>query len=290
MNTHAPLLLALDVGGTHIRASLLRGQETLSTLTRPSARDDERPAADGMLEILNAAAKGRLDEVEAIGFAIAGPVDVVSGAVTNPFTLPGWSTEGWIEDLRARLGIPIVVENDAMSAALGEFHDGAGRGAEVMCMITLGTGIGVAIVSAERGPYRGSGGFHPEAGHLIVGDTGTRCYCGESGCWEELCSGRGIRRYWTTGTGRIDWDGYGRALARGVRNLSRVYAADRFVFGGGISRNFADFAPALRTAFASPDPMGLSDIPGLRLALLGDPGLRGAAHLAARVLTAKECA
>lgn len=283
-------ILALDIGGTSIRGILVHGGRTVATAVRPSSRraDPGGSAATAMLRFLEGVAGGDLASVAAIGVAITGPVDTATGRVSNPYTLPDWSHDDWVEELRQRLGIPVVVENDAMSAAQGEFHAGAGRGSDVMCMVTLGTGIGVAVVSRAQGPYRGSARFHPEGGHLIIGAAGERCYCGEVGCLEELCSGGGIRKYWTGADGSVDWDGYGRMLAQGIRNLSRTFAPDRFVFGGGISDNFVDFAGALAEPFTQPDPMGLPDPPGFLKAQLDSPGMAGAAHLAAHALNAKE--
>ncbi len=203
--------------------------------------------------------------------------------VHNPYTLPDWSGSDWADELESKMGIPVVVDNDAMGAAFGEFALGAGRSAEVMCLVMLGTGIGVAVVSRRFGALRGAGAFHPEAGHVLVSTEGERCYCGQVGCWEELCSGESIPRYWTTDDG-IDWDAYARMLARGICNLSRSYAPNIIVFGGGVSDNFDDFAPWLRASFAEPDPMGRPEPPLFVRAELDQPGTTGAAYLADRAI------
>lgn len=268
-------VVGIDMGGTNIRATLFHDGREVRTVVRPSVLGTgERPVAAMLALIREAAEAATLD---AVGMAITGPVDVKTRIVSNPHTLPDWSGTAWAEETEAELGVPIVVDNDAMGAALGEFHQGAGRDAEVMAMITLGTGIGVAVVSRASGALRGAGGFHPEGGHLLIGESGERCYCGQVGCWEELCSGSSIPKYWTT-DGRIRWDDYGRMLARGVRNVSRAYAPDVIVFGGGVSDNFDDFAPALRAAFAEADPMGIPV--AFVKAQLEQPGTAGAASLA----------
>lgn len=277
-----PRVVGIDLGGTNIRATLFEGNEAIRTERRSSQLDPERgeePVAT-VLALLDALSDGERASVRAVGLAITGPVDRASGLVGNPFTLPAWSGAPWVERLRDELGVPVVVENDAMGAALGEFHRGAGAGADTMCMVTLGTGVGVALVSADRGPLRGSGGSHPEAGHLLIGGEPGICYCGENGCWEEWCSGRGVRRHWTGEDGMVDWEAYGAKLARGIRMLCRVYGPDRVVVGGGIAANFADFAGALERALATPDPMGPAEAPRIVRAQLADPGGHGAAHLA----------
>ncbi|WP_168429292.1 ROK family protein [Microbacterium sp. K24] len=273
-------VIGVDIGGTNIRAALFDDGAEIRTVVRAATLGaDERPAGT-MLTLIREV--GGEDPVAAVGMAITGPVDVRTRIVHNPHTLPDWSGSAWVDEVEAALGVPIVVENDAMGAAFGEFARGAGREAEVMAMVTLGTGIGVAVVSRATGALRGAAAFHPEAGHLLIGsgalDRVDRCYCGQVGCWEELCSGSSIPKYWTTG-GRIRWDDYGQMLARGIRNVTRAYAPDTVVFGGGVSANFDDFAPALREASAEPDPMGAPVV--FVRAELDEPGCVGAAHLAA---------
>lgn len=273
-------VIGVDIGGTNIRAALFDGEVEIRTVVRRAALGPGEGPADAMVALIREAAGE--EPIAAVGMAITGPVDVRTRIVHNPHTLPDWSESTWVDEVEAALGRPVVVENDAMGAAFGEFTGGAGRGAEVMAMVTLGTGIGVAVVSRSTGALRGAAAFHPEGGHLLIGDGGLarvdRCYCGQIGCWEELCSGSSIPKYWTT-DGRIRWDDYGRMLARGVRNVTRAYAPDTVVFGGGVSANFADFAPALQEAFAEPDPMG-APVSFVR-AELEQPGCVGAAHLAA---------
>lgn len=273
-------VIGVDMGGTNIRAALFLDGREVRTIVRPAELGSgERPTAT-MLDLVREVSDG--ETFDGIGMAITGPVDVRTRIVRNPHTLPDWSHAAWVDEVESALGVPVIVENDALGAAFGEFAHGAGRDAEVMAMVTLGTGIGVAVVSRTTGALRGAGAFHPEAGHLLIADgtddTFGRCYCGQVGCWEELCSGSSIPKYWVT-DGRIRWDDYGRTLARGIRNISRAYAPDTIVIGGGVSANFDDFAPSLRQAFSEPDPMG---IPFVFLpAALAEPGCAGAAHLAA---------
>ncbi|WP_407359900.1 ROK family protein [Microbacterium sp. LBN7] len=272
-------VIGVDVGGTNIRAALFDDAAEVRTVVRPATLGPGERPAEAMLALIREVAMD--EDVAAVGMAITGPVDVRTRIVHNSHTLPDWSGTSWVDEVETALGRPVVVENDAMGAAFGEFAHGAGREAEVMAMVTLGTGIGVAVVSRATGALRGAAAFHPEGGHLLIGNGSLervdRCYCGQVGCWEELCSGSSIPKYWIT-EGRIRWDDYGQVLARGVRNVTRAYAPDTIVFGGGVSANFDDFAPALREAFAEPDPMGAPVV--FVQAELDQPGCVGAAHLA----------
>lgn len=276
-------IVGVDVGGTNIRATLFDAEREACTVARPAVLAAGETPTSAMTALIGEVAGGR--RLDAVGMAITGPVDVRSRIVANPHTLPDWSGSDWIDQVEAALGVPVVVDNDAMGAAFGEFRYGAGRTAEVMVMVTLGTGIGVAVVSRNAGALRGAGAFHPEGGHMLISDAGERCYCGQVGCWEELCSGTGIPKYWMT-DGVIRWADYGRMLARGIRNVSRAYAPDMIVLGGGVSDSFELFAPALRESFAEPDPMGTPVV--LARAELDEPGTAGAAYCAQAMVCRNE--
>ncbi|WP_029391478.1 ROK family protein, partial [Streptomyces xiaopingdaonensis] len=95
--------------------------------------------------------------------------------------------------LTARLAVPVMVDNDANTAAWGEWRFGAGRGEDHLVMITLGTGIGGAIL--ENGQVkRGKYGVAGEFGHMQVVPGGHRCPCGNRGCWEQYSSGNALVR------------------------------------------------------------------------------------------------
>jgi glucokinase len=87
--------------------------------------------------------------------------------------------------------VPVTLENDADVAALGEFWKGAGQSVNKLFAVTVGTGIGTALIQHGQ-IYRGMDGFHPEAGHMLLDPNGPLCYCGAHGCWESLCAGPSI--------------------------------------------------------------------------------------------------
>jgi glucokinase len=92
-----------------------------------------------------------------------------------------------------RLRVPVVVDNDANTAALAECRFGAGRGHRYVLCVTLGTGIGGALVIDNR-VYRGANGMAGEFGHIQVVPDGHRCECGNRGCWEQYASGNALVR------------------------------------------------------------------------------------------------
>ena len=177
-------VVALDIGGTNVRAALVDADGTiLARRTAPTERD----GAGTLLALASEVVDPR---VTAIGIGVTGPVDHVSGVVDNPHTLPGW--EGLdLPGVFTSFGVPVVVDNDANAAALGEWWTGAR--ADRLAMVTLGTGIGVGFV--VRGEVvRGPGGVHGEAGHQVLDPNGPTCYCGARGCWEQLAAGPALPR------------------------------------------------------------------------------------------------
>jgi glucokinase len=115
------------------------------------------------------------------------------GRIHNPFTLPTWDDVPIVEWVQKTFNVPVTLENDADVAALGEYWKGAGQSIKKLFAVTVGTGVGTALIEEGR-IYRGMDGFHPEAGHMILDPNGPLCYCGAHGCWESLCAGPSIVR------------------------------------------------------------------------------------------------
>ncbi len=104
-----------------------------------------------------------------------------------------WRNEPLRDAIMSRVRIPVVVDNDANAAALAETRFGAGRGYRLVLCITLGTGIGGALVIDNR-VFRGANGMAGEFGHMQVVPDGHRCECGNRGCWEQYASGNALVR------------------------------------------------------------------------------------------------
>jgi glucokinase len=104
-----------------------------------------------------------------------------------------WQGEPLRELLEDRLGCPVALDNDANCAARAEAHHGAARGAASALMITMGTGIGGAVLLDGR-VLRGANGMAGEFGHMQVVPDGQACECGKKGCWEQYSSGNALVR------------------------------------------------------------------------------------------------
>jgi glucokinase len=130
--------------------------------------------------------------IDAVGVGAAGLVDLEGVLRVGP-NLPGVIDLALAAQLRARLPVPVVVDNDATAATYGELRAGAAVGARDVVLVTLGTGIGGGLV-LDGEVRRGAAGFAGEPGHMVVDPNGPPCPCGRRGCWERLASGSGLGR------------------------------------------------------------------------------------------------
>lgn len=192
----AEAVVGVDVGGTRTKVGLVdRDGAILDSAIVPSEPTGDRSSGFELVlktidGLLRTASQFRL---AAIGVGASGPVNRQRGTVENPHTLPGWVAVPVRERLARRYGVPVVLENDADAAALGEYWMGAGSETSPLLVVTAGTGIGVALI-LDGQVYRGADGQHAEAGHHTIDMRGPRCYCGARGCWEFMAAGTAIAR------------------------------------------------------------------------------------------------
>ncbi len=186
--------LAVDIGGTKIAAAIyesdaLRCKHTIPTL----ATSGEEKVLERLCRLLKLIREeSSLERVRGIGVACPGPLSARRGVVLKAPTL-GWENVPLAAMLQERFDCPVLLENDANAAALGEYRFGAGQGASSMAYITVSTGVGCGIVldgKLVRGFHEGAG----ELGHLVVRHGGRPCACGRLGCLECYASGTAIGR------------------------------------------------------------------------------------------------
>jgi glucokinase len=183
------LVIGIDVGGSKVLAGeVLEDGIVARTADRQTPVGPAGLVEDAMTEAILEVADGR--SIAAVGVAAAGFVDAEGEHVMFAPHLP------WREDpLRVRLaerwGVAVLLDNDANCAARAEVALGAGQEAMSALMVTLGTGIGGAVVLAGE-VHRGANGMAGEFGHMQVVLDGLACECGRRGCWEQYCSGRAL--------------------------------------------------------------------------------------------------
>lgn len=194
----APLTVGVDIGGTKVAAGLVDEEGQVHAFGRastPHRSTEPRVVEDVIVEVVQtllgqAANQGM--PVAAVGVGAAGFVAADRATVTFAPHL-SWRGEPLRDRLEQRLSLPISVDNDANAAAWAEYRFGAGRGHARLVTLTLGTGIGGAIVMDGR-VERGQHGMAGEFGHMIMVPHGRRCECGNRGCWEQYASGNVLQR------------------------------------------------------------------------------------------------
>ncbi|MFR0353365.1 ROK family protein [Streptomyces sediminimaris] len=222
-------VIALDVGGTGMKAALVAADGGLLHQARRATGRERGPGAvvDGILDFaaeLSAYGAGRFGEpAAAAGVAVPGIVDADRGVARYSANL-GWREVPLRDLLSARLGVPVALGHDVRTGGLAEGRIGAGRGADRFLFIPLGTGIAGAIGIAGR-VEAGAHGFAGEIGHIVVRPGGSPCPCGQSGCLERYASAAAVSEAWAAACGDPDADAAdcAKAVASGDPNAVRVW-------------------------------------------------------------------
>ena len=315
----------IDLGGTKIRALVagengaVLGDERTATL----AEDGPDAVIERIVQAARAAAaQARIEfrELRAVGVSAPGPIDTRAGVITAPPNLPGWHDVPLASILRERLGVAVLLENDANCSGLGEHQFGAGRGCRHMIYITVSTGIGAGII-IDNELYAGASGAAGEVGHMAVAAEGPMCGAAHTGCLEAFASGTGIaaqaRRLIAAGhlprtaalagqepplsartvheaakagetQAREIIGDAARYLGIGLGSLLNIFNPQAIVLGGGVIVNMSDLmlGPAIEAARARAFEQAFADA---RI-VLGELGDRSAALGALALVRSRDAA
>lgn len=297
-------VIALDVGGTGMKAALVAADGTLLHEAR-RATGRER-GAEAVVETIQDFAAELLDlgrerfatTASAAGVAVPGIVDAENGIAVYAANL-GWRDVPMRELLGRRLGgIPVALGHDVRTGGLAEGRIGAGRGADRFLFVPLGTGIAGAIGIAGR-IEAGAHGYAGEIGHIVVRPGGPACGCGQSGCLETLASASAVSRAWAAASGdpeadaadcakavesgderaREVWLAAIGALADGLVTAITLLDPRTLIIGGGLAEAGETLFTPLRTAVE--ERVTFQRLPHIVPAALGDTaGCLGAGLLA----------
>lgn len=290
-------MIGVDFGGTGIKAGIVEDGKIVRSAECPT------PKTGSAEDVLDAIARVVLEldpNPTSVGVAIPGEVDPTGRCWGLP-NVPGFKGVELGKGLSERLRCPVAVENDATTAALGEYLCGHGTRYPSFLMITLGTGVGGGLVIGGQ-LYPGANGFSGEIGHINVNPNADAysCGCGKTGCLETYTGTAAlIRKFKDEGGGDVTeikdiadsarrgeaaglatFEMMGDALGRGLANIQNVLDLSALVFTGGISKSFDLIEPSLRAAlrkhsFAEPP----AEVPLVISELGAVAGVVGAASL-----------
>jgi glucokinase len=229
----------------------------------------------------------------AIGVGTPGPADAAGRIARVAINLEGWRDIPLADWLEAETGRPTVIANDANCAGLGEAWLGAGRQFRHLILLTLGTGVGGAIILNNE-LFVGPQGAAGELGLITLNPNGPPCNSGNQGSLEQYASIQAIRRQAGLDPAELGerakagdpqalefWQSYGRNLGAGLASLIYVLTPEAIVIGGGVSASAEFFFPTLRAEIERRVlPSSCMDLQLLQAQLGNRAGIVGAAKLA----------
>lgn len=256
-------VIGIDLGGTAIKLGCFDPQLNGVVYLEVPTPQPSTPAAvlavllEGIHSLRQQAQSLGVNCV-ALGIGTPGPSDRAGRIAQIAINLVDWLEVPLADRLEAGTQLPTVVANDANCAGWGECLRGAGRGFQDLIVLTLGTGVGGAIVLGGQ-LWTGRTGSAGELGLITLRPEGPICNSGNRGSLEQYASIRAIRR--RMGCEPVEmgdraragnpeaiafWQEYGRDLGAGLASLIYVLTPEAVILGGGISASFDLFAPALR--------------------------------------------
>ncbi len=296
------LTLGIDLGGTQLRAAVLDAQGQI--LRRAAVATDVAGGPHAivaqMVKLYLEVAEGLQNRIAGAGVSSPGPLDLENGCTSDLPTLPGWLNFPLRETLAVKLGLPVVVENDGVAAANGEWKFGAGRGLNNIVYVTVSTGIGGGVV-VDGHLMHGRRGMAGHVGHMMINPTGPICGCGGRGCFEAIAAGPAFSANarnagFTDGKSAVEGARKGDALAKalvekeaewlgyGFASLLHLYSPEILIVGGGMSAALDLMMDGIQNQIALYAMPAFRSVRVVPAALGDNAGLIGAAALAMRIV------
>jgi len=191
--------VGIDIGGTAIKGGLFSGSsEPLAWEEVPTTATEPDQLVSSAIELISRLRARH--HVHSVGVAVAAFLSADRSRVELSPNI-SWENRPLRQELVEATGLSVVIENDANAAAYAEFHEGAGTDVSSMVMLTLGTGVGGAVIESGR-LLVGARGIAAELGHVIVEPEGAVCGCGQRGCVETVSSGTAMMAMVSAETGQ----------------------------------------------------------------------------------------
>jgi glucokinase len=193
---HMTKFIGIDLGGTGVRLVVTDEDHKILQYSKISTKKFNAPTQRQSISMLQKWIEECVSDfkgIDAVGIGSTGPVDLITGIIHNPDTLPQFSGTDLAGDLSALLNCEVWIDNDANAAGIAESVLGSGKDFRSVLCVTIGTGIGVALINNGL-PIRALDGQHPEGGHIRVSNIHAPCYCGLDSCWEMSASRLALER------------------------------------------------------------------------------------------------
>jgi glucokinase len=186
-----PLYVGVELCASTARAALVTRDGQVAA--RRESAFEPAELAPKLAQLVSELRDSTEARVAAVGLGVPGLVNPQTGRVVISSDLPSVMREDLRSTLSDAVGLPVTLDNDANAGAMGEYTAGAGRGSRNMFYVTIGTGIGGALILDGR-LWRGASGFAGEFGHITIDPEGVECTCGNVGCLETVASAPNIVR------------------------------------------------------------------------------------------------
>ena len=258
LDRSAGLVLGIDFGHDTVRVAIADLSRTIlaercSDLDVDNSATRALDLAVKLADEVVADAGVDSERILGAGVGLSGPIDVAAGMIHAGKILPGWAGVKPVDELAARLGLRVHLDNDANLGALAEVTLGAGIGARDAIYLMVSGGVGAGLILGGE-LYRGTGGTAGELGHVLVDESGPICRCGNRGCLEMMAGGRAILALLRSSNGddltldevmALANDGdsgarraiadAGRVLGRSIAAMVNAFNPELVIVGGAVS-------------------------------------------------------
>ena len=305
-------VIGIDIGGTNLRGAIIneKGEISERKKIKSEAKEGIEKVVKNLITLINQFSKFK---TVAVGIGVPGIINQKDGNLTQAPNIRGVSDFPILKVLEQQLSpTSIVLENDANSAAAGEFWKGSCKNSNSMIMLSIGTGLGGGIIlNGEL--WRGEQGMAGEIGHIVIDPDGPGCNCGNNGCFESFVSAEAIRRIVKNSPSLIKkthktepdkiperimelavqgdtesiniWKKFGESLGIGITSLINLLNVESVTIGGGLSNSWDLFIDSTKKEIDQRALKGPKSKLNICKAELGDDaGILGAAYLALKKL------
>lgn len=238
--------VVFDIGGTNMRVGLFSEDGKLVKKRLEATPQDYSTGVELVVSLTRSLLPAGV--VDKVVLVIAGVLDRPKQTLLASPNLSGWEGKPIVRDISTRLHVPILMENDAIAAGIGEARFGAGKGKRIVAFLTISTGIGGAKI-VDGAVDANVWGFEPGSQIINIGETQAVDNFGR-GTWESYASGTAFVHHYGVSPKVCEnptiWEDFATHLAAGIANVIALWSPDIVVLGGGVAKSAEKFLPFLQ--------------------------------------------